>query len=101
MNFGNNLNNGLNRNLNNGLIRNINSERSEDLTKIFDRKYHANHDVNEKVQERKKDLNFKMFGIRDKEEVRQEMREANTVDAKVERLKERTDFTNNHLNDKL
>ncbi|MEE3342515.1 MAG: hypothetical protein VZS44_00280 [Bacilli bacterium] len=86
MNFKNNILN------NNG---NVVRDRSEDLTKVFDRKYHANHDVNEQVQQRKKDFNAKMFGIRDQEDVRREMREANSVNGQVKNLQDRMSSMNN------
>ena len=80
MNFKNNLNN---------MNRNVMKDRTEDLTKIFDRKYHANHDVNGEVQQRKKDFNEKFFGIKDREDVRRELREANSVEGQVDDLKQR------------
>ncbi len=89
MNFKNNLNN-----LNNNVMK----DRQEDLTKIFDRKYHANHDVNGMVQQRKKDFNEKFFGIRDKEDVRRELREANSVEGHVNNLKEKISSMNNMNN---
>ena len=95
MNFRNNINN-------NRLNNNVMKDRSEDLTKIFDRKYHANHDVNGSVQQRKKEFNEKFFGIRDKEEIRKEMREANSVEGQVNNLKERMSGMNhNNYNNKL
>ncbi|MBR3161949.1 MAG: hypothetical protein IKF19_04390 [Bacilli bacterium] len=81
MEFRNNINNRSNMN------NNIMKDRTDDLTKIFDRKYHANHDVNGDVQQRKKEFNEKFFGIRDKEDIRRELREANSVNGKVENLK--------------
>lgn len=91
MNFKNNI-------MNNNINKNIMKDRSEDLTKIFDRKYHANHDVNEQVQQKKKDFNFKMFGIRDKEDVRKELREANSVEGQVKNLQEKMSGMNNNNN---
>ena len=90
MNFKNNLNeiNSINNNVMQG--------RTEDLTKIFDRKYHANHDVNGQVQQRKKEFNEKFFGIRDKDEIKKELRDANSVDGQVNNLKQRIDGMNNH-----
>lgn len=82
-------------NLNN-LNKNPLSGRSEDLTKVFDKRYKVNNNVNVQVQQKKKDFNFKMFGIRDKEDVRRELREANSVDGRVNRLKERMNSMNNN-----
>lgn len=90
MNFRNNLN-GRN-NINNNIIK----DRTEDLTKIFDRKYHANHDVNGVIQQKKKDFNEKFFGIRDKDEIRREMREANSVNGQVKNLEERMSGMNHN-----
>ena len=87
MNFKNNLNN---------MNKNIIKDRTEDLTKVFDRKYHANHDVNGAVQQKKKDFNFKMFGIKDKEDVRKELREANSVEGQVKNLQDRMNSMNNN-----
>ena len=92
-----NFNNNIMNNKNNGV-----RDRSEDLTKVFDRKYHANHDVNGQVQQRKKEFNEKFFGIRDKEDIRREMREANSVEGQVNDLKQRNSSINhNNYNNKL
>ena len=97
MEFRNNINN---RNILNN--NNVMKDRTEDLTKIFDRKYHANHDVNGQVQQRKKEFNEKFFGIRDKEDVRREMREANSVEGQVNDLKQRMSGMNhNNYDNKL
>ena len=90
MNFKNNLNG------RNSINNNVMQGRTEDLTKIFDRKYHANHDVNGQVQQRKKEFNEKFFGIRDKDEIKKELRDANSVDGQVNNLKQRIDGMNNH-----
>lgn len=74
-----------NYNINNG----SNFTRNKDLTQVFDAKWKANYGNNEKIEQAKKDFNFKMFGIRDKEDVRKEMREFNSVSSQVDRLNQR------------
>lgn len=81
--------------------RNNFNNRSEDVTRVFDKGYQTNHGVNDQVQQRKKDFNFKMFGIRDKEDIRREMREANSVNGQVSNLKERVNSMNNRFNNKI
>lgn len=66
-----------------------NFNRNKDLTQIFDEKWRANYGNNEKVSQAKKDFNKRMFGIRDKEEIRKEMREHYSVGSQVERLNQR------------
>ena len=74
---------------------------SEDLTNIFDKRYQVNKGANKMVQDRKKDFNRKFFGIRDKEEVRKEMREANSVESQVNNLKQRmSGLTRNNFNNR-
>lgn len=70
---------------------NMNFQRNNDLTNVFDQRWNANHGNNEKVQQAKKDFNYKMFGIRDKEDIRREMREANSVSSKVNNLNQKVD----------
>lgn len=79
------MNNFNTNNINNG----SNFTRTKDLTQIFNDKWKANYGNNEKVQQAKKDFNFRMFGIRDKEDVRKEMREFNSVSGQVERLNQK------------
>ena len=74
---------------------------SEDLTNIFDKRYQVNKGANKMVQDRKKDFNRKFFGIRDKEEVRKELRDANSVQGQVNSLKERmSGLTRNNFNNR-
>lgn len=70
---------------------NMNFQRNNDLTNVFNQRWNANHGNNEKVQQAKKDFNYKMFGIRDKEDIRREMREANSVSSKVNNLNQKMD----------
>ena len=53
-------------------------------------------DYNSEVQQRKKEFNEKFFGIRDKDEIKKELRDANSVDGQVNNLKQRIDGMNNH-----
>lgn len=66
-----------------------NYNRNKDLTQVFDEKWRANYRNNEKVQEAKKEFNKRVFGIRDKEDVRKEIREFNSVSSQVDRLNQR------------
>ena len=65
------------------------NNRNRDLSQVFDQRWKANTINDKKIKEDRKQFNFKMFGIRDKEDVRKELRQANTVDAKVERLNQK------------
>lgn len=73
----------------------MNFKRNNDLTEVFDQKWNANHGNNEIVQQKKKDFNFKMFGIKDKADARKEMREANSVNSKVNNLNQRMNTMKN------
>lgn len=65
------------------------NNRNKDLSQVFDQRWKASNINDKKIKEERKQFNFKMFGIRDKEDVRKELRQANTVDAKVERLNQK------------
>ncbi len=65
------------------------NNRNRDLSQVFDQRWKANKSNDKKIKEERKEFNFKMYGIRDKEDVRKELRQANTVDAKVERLNQK------------
>ena len=69
-------------------MNNLNN-RNKDLSQVFDQRWKASNINDKKIKEERKQFNFKMFGIRDKEDVRKELRQANTVDAKVERLNQK------------
>ena len=69
--------------------------RNNDLEEVFNQRYKANYGNNELVQEKKKDFNFKMFGIRDKGDVKREMREANSVNGRVNNLNQKMNAMNN------
>ena len=71
--------------------------RNNDLGKIFDKKYTVNKNTSRQISEHQKDFTKRMFGIRDKEEIRKELREANSVNSKVSNLKNRINsITNNN-----
>ena len=72
-----------------------NLNRNKDLSQVFDERWRANKVDDKKIKQARKDFNFKMYGIRDKEDVRKELREANTVNAKVERLNQKMSSLNN------
>ena len=65
------------------------NNRNKDLSQVFDQRWKASNINDKKINEERKQFNFKMFGIRDKEDIRKELRQANTVDAKVERLNQK------------
>lgn len=69
-------------------MNNLNN-RNKDLSQVFDQRWKASNINDKKIKEERKQFNFKMFGIRDKEDVRKELRQANTVDAKVARLNQK------------
>lgn len=66
-----------------------NFNRNKDVTQVFDERWRANYGKNEKISQTKEDFNKRMFGIRDKEEIRKEMREYNSVESQVERLNQK------------
>ena len=68
------------------------NKRDNDLTEVFDSRWHANHNDNaKKIKEQQKEFNLKMFGIRDKEDVRKEMRKEHSVSGQVTNLQKRMD----------
>lgn len=71
-----------------------NFRRDNDLEEVFNQRYKANYGNNEKVQENIKDFNRKMFGIRDKADIRREIREANSVNSHVEHLNQKMNGLN-------
>ena len=72
------------------------NNRNNDISKVFDQRWQANKIDYKKIKEHQKDFNLKMYGIKDKEEIRKEMREANSVNAKVERLNQKMSSLNNY-----
>lgn len=75
----------------------MNFKKNNDLENVFEQRYRANHGNNEIVQEKKKDFNRKMFNIRDREDIRKEMREANSISGKVNSLNERMNVMNPNM----
>ncbi len=63
--------------------------KNQDLSQIFNQRWKANKSINKKLKESKKEFNFKMYGIKDKEDIKKELHDANTVEAKVERLNQK------------
>ncbi len=72
-----------------------NYNRNKDLTEVFNQKWNANYRTSEKISNNMKEFNKKMFNIKDKEEIRKEMREANTVNSQVDRLNKKMEGLNN------
>ena len=77
-------------------FNNLNNRIDRDLTKVFDRKWQANYKTSEKISNNMKEFNKKMFNIKDKDEIRKEMREANTVNSQVDRLNKKMDGLKNN-----
>lgn len=75
----------------------MNFKRNNDLSEVFEQKYRANHGNNEIISQKKKDFDLKMFGIRDKEDIRKEMREANSVQSQVNNLNQRMNALNPNM----
>ncbi len=65
-------------------MNNIN--RNKDLTQVFDERWKANKVSGKEVNDRVKDFNLRMYGIKSKEEKRKELREANSIESRVDRL---------------
>lgn len=75
----------------------MNFKRENDLQEIFDAKWQANHEANNNVRREKdkqEDFDRRMFGIRNKEELRREMRQAHSVENQVNNLKQRMNNAN-------
>ena len=75
----------------------MNFKRNNDLSEVFDQKYKANHGNNEIVNQNKKNFDLKMFGIRDKEDIRKELRKANSVQSQVNNLNQRMNALNPNM----
>ena len=73
-----------------------NYNRNKDLTEVFNQKWNANYRTSEKISNNMKEFNKKMFNIKDKEEIRKEMREANTVNSQVDRLNKKMEGLQNN-----
>ena len=65
------------------------NRRVKDLTEVFDEKYKANKNNHDRIIQERKDFNYKMFGIRDKEDLRKEIRESNSISSKVNNLNQK------------
>ncbi len=81
---------------------NLNSfNRNRDVDQVFNDKWNANYKTSENISNKIKDFNKKMFNIKDQEEIRKEMREANTVEAKVDNLNKKMEGLNNNNRSKF
>lgn len=72
-----------------------NFRRNNDLEEVFNQRYKANHGNNERVQREIKDFNYKMYGIKDKDDTRKMMRDANSVKGQIDRLNKNINAVNN------
>lgn len=72
----------------------MNFRRNNDLSEVFEQRYRANKGNNEIISEKKKEFNRKMFNIRDKEDIRKEIRSANSVEGQVKSLNDRMNVLN-------
>ncbi len=65
-------------------------KRTNDIEKVFDQRWKANHNYDEiqkKMEQRQQHFN-KMYHIRDKNERKKEILEANSVNGQIKRLEE-------------
>lgn len=69
--------------------------KNKDLTKVFDERYKANHEQYEKIEQEKKSFNYKMFGIKEKKDLRQEILKSHSVSSQVKRLNTKINQANN------
>ena len=82
-------------------FNNQNNRINNDLTKVFDRKWQANYKTSENISKNMEAFNKKMFNIKDKDEIRKEMRDANTVNSKVDRLNKKMEGLQNNNRSKF
>ena len=71
--------------------------RTDDLENIAKKRLDAQYGANKNVQEMKAhdtEFNKRMFGLRDKDDYRKELREANTPQAKVDNLRQKMNNAN-------
>ena len=72
-----------------------NYNRNKDLTEVFNEKWNANYKTSENIINKKKEFDRKMFNIKEKEEIRKEMREFNHPNSQVDRLNKKIELLNN------
>ena len=70
-------------------------KKTQDLSEIFDKRWKVNNKNKKKINESKKEFRLKMYKIKDKEDIKKEIREANSVSAKVERLNKKIEGLRN------
>ena len=75
----------------------MNFNRNDDLESIAKKRLDAQYGANRNVQDMKAhddDFNKRMFGIRNDEDYRKQLREANTPQAKVDNLRQKMNNAN-------
>lgn len=74
------------------------NKRRQDVTEVFDRRWQVNNNYQEKKQfldDRKQHFN-KLYNIKDKDERKQEILWANSVDGRIESLNQRMNAVNSN-----
>lgn len=74
------------------------NKRNKDLTEVFDEKYKANHGNYERIEQEKSGFNYKMFGIKDKKDLRREILTSHSVASQVSNLNAKINQANNICN---
>ena len=66
----------------------MNGNRQEDLLNVFNKRYTANHSSKPTLSGARADFSKKMFGTQKDDNMRENMRKANSVDGRVNSLRE-------------
>ena len=74
-------------------MNNFNNRR-KDLMQIFESQWQAKNSI-KNISRKKQEFRFKMYGIKEPEDIRNEIRESNTVSAKVEKLNQKIEGLKN------
>lgn len=70
------------------------NNRHKDLMQIFESQWQAKNSI-KNISRKKQEFRFKMYGIKEPEDIRNEIRESNTVSAKVEKLNQKIEGLKN------
>ena len=72
------------------------NKRNKDLTEVFEQRYQANkYDNIKKAKQEQNVFTFRMFGIKDKDTSRKELRESYSIESKVNNLNNKIKQQNN------
>ena len=69
-------------------------KRHKDTMQIFEDQWQAKNSI-KNIPKKKQDFRFKMYGIKEPEDIRNEIRKSNTVSAKVEKLNQKIEGLKN------